>query len=686
MNRKDLDRLCVDTIRFLAVDTIQKADSGHPGLPLDAAPMAYVLWTRFLRHDPNDPTWWDRDRFVLSAGHGSALLYALLHLTGYDLPMEELKRFRQWDSRTPGHPEYGRSAGVDATTGPLGQGLSNALGMAMAEAHLAARYNRPGFDVFDHRTYVLASDGDLMEGVASEASSLAGHYRLGKLVVLYDDNHVTLSGSTPITFTEDVARRYEAYGWHVQRVEDGNDLPEIDAALERATHEATRPSLIMVRTEIGYGSPHKEGTFAAHGSPLGPDEVAATKRNLGWPEDARFFVPDEAAAHLRSAVARGGELHRKWQDLFDEYGREHGDLAREIGRRFQGRLPDGWTEDLPSFDADAKGLATRKSAGAVLQSIASRVVEVVGGSGDLDPSTHTKLAEEGDFESPDREHADVQGAAGGHWGYDGRNVHFGVREHAMAAVVNGMAYHGGFVPFGATFLAFSDYMRPAIRLAALSELRCIFVFTHDSIALGEDGPTHQSVGQLASLRAIPNLLVIRPGDANEVRVAWQVAMEQTSRPVTLVLTRQAVPTLDRARFAPADGLCRGAYVLNPDDAGGRDPEVILMATGSEVSLIVAAAQRLRDSGVRVRLVSMPCWELFEEQDADYRERVLPARVTARVAVEAASPMGWGHYVGSRGAVIAVNRFGASAPGEVVMREYGFTPEHVVRRAREVMDS
>jgi len=686
MNRKDLDRLCVDTIRFLAVDTIQKADSGHPGLPLDAAPMAYVLWTRFLRHDPNDPTWWDRDRFVLSAGHGSALLYALLHLTGYDLPMEELKRFRQWDSRTPGHPEYGRSAGVDATTGPLGQGLSNALGMAMAEAHLAARYNRPGFDVFDHRTYVLASDGDLMEGVASEASSLAGHYRLGKLVVLYDDNHVTLSGSTPITFTEDVARRYEAYGWHVQRVEDGNDLPEIDAALERATHEATRPSLIMVRTEIGYGSPHKEGTFAAHGSPLGPDEVAATKRNLGWPEDARFFVPDEAAAHLRSAVARGGELHRKWQDLFDEYGREHGDLAREIGRRFQGRLPDGWTEDLPSFDADAKGLATRKSAGAVLQSIASRVVEVVGGSGDLDPSTHTKLAEEGDFESPDREHADVQGAAGGHWGYDGRNVHFGVREHAMAAVVNGMAYHGGFVPFGATFLAFSDYMRPAIRLAALSELRCIFVFTHDSIALGEDGPTHQSVGQLASLRAIPNLLVIRPGDANEVRVAWRVAMEQTSRPVALVLTRQAVPTLDRARFAPADGLCRGAYVLNPDDAGGRDPEVILMATGSEVSLIVAAAQRLRDSGVRVRLVSMPCWELFEEQDADYRERVLPARVTARVAVEAASPMGWGHYVGSRGAVIAVNRFGASAPGEVVMREYGFTPEHVVRRAREVMDS
>jgi transketolase len=686
MNRKDLDRLCVDTIRFLAVDTIQKADSGHPGLPLDAAPMAYVLWTRFLRHDPNDPTWWDRDRFVLSAGHGSALLYSLLHLTGYDLPMEELKRFRQWDSRTPGHPEYGRSAGVDATTGPLGQGLSNALGMAMAEAHLAARYNRPGFNVFDHRTYVLASDGDMMEGVASEASSLAGHYRLGKLVVLYDDNHVTLSGSTPITFTEDVARRYEAYGWHVQRVEDGNDLPEIDAALERATHEATRPSLIMVRTVIGYGSPHKEGTFAAHGSPLGPDEVAATKRNLGWPEDARFFVPDEAAAHLGSAVERGRELHRKWRDLFDGYAREHGDLAREIGRRFQGRLPDGWAEDLPSFDADAKGLATRKSAGLVLRSIASRVVEVVGGSGDLDPSTHTKLEEEGDFESPDREHADVQGVAGGHWGYDGRNVHFGVREHAMGAAVNGMAYHGGFVPFGATFLAFCDYMRPAIRLAALSELRCIFVFTHDSIALGEDGPTHQSVGQLASLRAIPNLLVIRPGDANEVRVAWQVAMEQTSRPVALVLTRQAVPTLDRARFAPADGLCRGAYVLNPDDAGGQDPDVILMATGSEVPLIVAAADELRDSGVRARLVSMPCWELFEEQDADYREHVLPARVSARVAVEAASPLGWGRYVGSHGTVVAVDRFGASAPGEVVMREYGFTPEHVARRAREVMDS
>jgi transketolase len=686
MSREDLDRLCVDTIRFLAVDTIQKADSGHPGLPLDAAPMAYVLWTRFLRHDPNDPTWWDRDRFVLSAGHGSALLYALLHLTGYDLPMEELKRFRQWDSRTPGHPEYGRSAGVDATTGPLGQGLSNALGMAMAEAHLAARYNRPGFDVFDHRTYVLASDGDMMEGVASEASSLAGHYRLGKLVVLYDDNHVTLSGSTPITFTEDVARRYEAYGWHVQRVEDGNDLPEIDAALERANHEVNRPSLIMVRTEIGYGSPHKEGTFAAHGSPLGPDEVAATKRNLGWPEDARFFVPDEAAAHLGGAVERGRELHQKWRDLFDHYAREHGELARELARRFQGRLPDGWTDDLPMFDADPEGLATRKSAGAVLQSIASRVVELVGGSGDLDPSTHTKLEGEGDFESPEREHAHVQGVAGGHWGYDGRNVHFGVREHAMAAAVNGMAYHGGFVPFGATFLAFSDYMRPAIRLAALSQLRCVFVFTHDSIALGEDGPTHQSVGQLASLRAIPNLLVIRPGDANEVRVAWQVAVEQRSRPAALVLTRQAVPTLDRARLAPAEDLRRGAYVLNPDDAGGRDPEIILMATGSEVPLIVAAAERLRDGGARVRLVSMPCWELFEEQDADYREQVLPARVTARLAVEAASPLGWGHYVGPRGAVIAVGRFGASAPGEVVMREYGFTPEHVARRAREVMDS
>jgi len=685
MSYGPLDRLCVDTIRFLAVDAVERAESGHPGLPLDAAPMAYVLWDRYLRHDPGDPAWWDRDRFVLSAGHGSALLYALLHLTGYDLPLEELERFRQWGSRTPGHPESELTAGVEATTGPLGQGLANAVGMAIAEAHLAARYNRPGHDVFDHRTWVIASDGDLMEGVTSEAGSLAGHLRLGKLVVLYDDNQVTLSGTTSVTFSEDVLKRYEAYGWHVQRVEDGNDLPALDRALREAVDERGRPSLVAVRTVLGYGAPHKQGTFQAHGSPLGEDETRATKHALGWPEDARFRVPPDVAEHMRGAVERGRAMNEAWRARLAAYGREHPKRLHELERRFTGTLPDGWADDLPVFEPDDDGLSTRKAGEPVLRRIAELVPEVMGGSGDLDPSTHTMLAGLGDFEPPELAHDRAQGAAGGPWGYDGRNIHFGVREHAMGAAVNGMAYHGGFIPFGATFLAFSDYMRPAIRLAALAGLRSIFVFTHDSVALGEDGPTHQPIGQLASLRAIPDLLVIRPADANETRWAWQVAVEQRHRPTCLVFARQSVPTLDRNRYAPAEGLRRGGYVLDAEKGDG-DPDVILLGTGSEVSLALAAAEILRSEGVRPRVVSMPCRRLFEEQEPGYRERVLPAGVTARVVVEAASPLGWDRYAGPRGAVIALDRFGASAPGDRVLRELGFTPENVARRAREVLSS
>jgi transketolase len=680
------DRLCIDTIRFLAVDAVEQARSGHPGLPLGAAPMAYVLWSRFLKHDPAQPGWWDRDRFVLSAGHGSALLYALLHAFGYALPMDELRRFRQWGSRTPGHPESHLTPGVEASTGPLGQGLGNAVGMAIGEAHLGARYNRPGHEIFHHHTFVIASDGDIMEGVGAEASSLAGHLGLGRLIVLYDNNHVTLSGTTSIAFSEDVTARYTGYGWHVQHVSDGNDVAAIDRAVRAAQDEAARPSLIVVDTVIGYGAPGKQGTFEVHGSPLGADETTRAKRNLGWPPDAKFLVPPEAAAQFRAAAARGSASAAAWRDRFAAYDKQYPDLGGEVRRRFGGALPDRWSADLPSFPPDAKGLATRKASEAVMQAIARAVPELVGGSADLDPSTFTWLKQAGDFEPPATAAAAsaAQGTAGGEWSYAGRNIHFGIREHAMGAAVNGLAYHGGFIPFGATFLVFSDYMRPPIRLAALSHLRSIFVFTHDSIGLGEDGPTHQPVEQLAALRAIPRLLVIRPADANETRVAWEIAMQAADRPVALALTRQAVPTLDRARFADAAGVRRGAYVLDRD--GAPAPDVILMATGSEVSVIVAAAERLRGEGIRVRLVSMPCWRLFEEQSAAYQESVLPRAVAARVAVEAGVSLGWHRFVGPAGHIVAADRFGASAPGETVLREYGFTPEHVVEAARAAIAS
>jgi transketolase len=678
VNQEELDKLCVNTLRFLAVDMVQNANSGHPGMPLDAAPMAYVLATRFIRRNPADPGFIDRDRFVLSSGHASALLYAVMHLAGYqEMTLEQLERFRQWQSLTPGHPESHLTRGVEASTGPLGQGIANAVGMAMGEAHLAARYNRPGHEVFDHYTYALAGDGDFMEGVQAEAASLAGHLNLGKLIVLYDSNGVTLSGTTSLAFTEDVGARYRAYGWHVQQVDDGNDLPAITRAIEAAKEARSQPSLIVVKTVMAYGAPDFAGSWRAHGNPLGVSEVKKTKRNLGWPEEPPFYIPAEALAHFRSALERGKTLQEGWNRRFADYAKEFPELAQEITRRFSAQLPSGWDEKLPQFPADAKGMATRKASEAVLQELAKTVPELVGGSGDLDPSTYTWLKQDGDFESPLRPREGVDGTVGGGWGYAGRNIHFGVREHAMGAAVNGLVYHGGFIPFGATFLVFADYMRPPIRLSAIAELRSIWVYTHDSIGVGEDGPTHEPVEQLASLRAIPGMTVLRPGDANETRVAWQVAVENHDGPTVLVLSRQSMPTLDRRVVAPAEELRRGAYVLN---RGESDPELILIGTGSEVSLVVAAEPILRQRGLRVRLVSMPSWELFERQSAEYRESVLPRAVKRRLAVEAARSFGWERWVGSDGDILSVDRFGASAPGGLVMKEYGFSVDHVVARA------
>jgi transketolase len=683
MNQDELDRLCINTLRFLAVDMVQAASSGHPGMPLDAAPMVYLLATRFLRRNPADPGFIDRDRFVLSAGHASALLYAVMYLMGYpEMTLEQLQRFRQWQSLTPGHPESHLTRGVEASTGPLGQGISNAVGMAIGEAHLAARYNRPGHTVFEHFTYVLASDGDFMEGVQAEAASLAGHLNLGKLIVLYDSNRVTLSGATSLTFTEDVAARYRAYDWHVQKVADGNDLQAISGAIEAAKETQGQPSLIVVETVMAYGAPDLAGSWRAHGNPLGAREVARTKQNLGFPEAPPFYVPPEVLACFRAAGECGKALEASWKQRFAAYAGAFPELAQEIERRFRVELPAGWDADLPRWSADAEGMATRKASEAVLQALAKTVPELVGGSGDLDPSTFTWLKGEGDFESPSRPQRGVEGTVGGGWGYAGRNVHFGVREHAMGAIVNGLVYHGGFIPFGATFLVFSDYMRPPVRLSAIARLRSIWVYTHDSIGVGEDGPTHQPVEQLASLRAIPGIVVLRPGDANETRCAWQVAIEKHDAPTVLVLSRQHVPTLDRRVLSPAEELRRGAYVLN---RGERDPELILIGTGSELPLVVAAEPVLRRRGVRVRLVSMPSWELFAQEGAEYRESVLPPAVRARLAVEAGRSFGWERWVGSDGDVLSVDRFGASAPGGLVMKEYGFSVDHVVARALALLE-
>ena len=677
-----LDQQCIDTLRFLSVDMVQKADSGHPGLPLDAAPMAYVLWTRFLKHHPANPLWADRDRFVLSAGHGSALLYSLLNVTGYGLTIDDLKQFRQWGSRTPGHPERGHTAGVEVTTGPLGQGLANAVGMAIAEAQLAGTYNKDGHAVIDHRTWAIVSDGDLMEGVASEAASLAGHLKLGKLVCLYDDNEVSLSAGTAITFSEDRAKRFEAYGWQAIHVADGNDVDELDRALKAAVADTTRPTLILVRTHLGYGSP-KQDSFKAHGSPLGDKDVAATKAKLGWPAEPAFYVPDAANRKFLEAQANGEKAEGEWNQRIAAYAHAFPDLAKELQARLRGELPAGWDADMPTFPADEKGLSTRVAGKQILAAIGRKLPSLFGGSADLDPSTFTNLVGLGDFNpAPATDAKPIEGADTGGASWAGRNLHFGVREHAMGAIVNGLAAHGGFIPYGSTFLIFSDYMRPAIRLAALQKLHALHIFTHDSIALGEDGPTHQPIEQLVSLRAIPGLTVIRPADANETVAAWKVAVTMKDRPVLLVLTRQDVPTLDRAKHPAADGLAKGAYVIAGADIA--TPDLILIASGSEVSLITAAAQTLGQAGVSVRCVSMPSWDLFDAQQQAYRDSVLPPAATKRLAVEAGATLGWERYVGQAGDVVGIDHFGASAPAKVLLQEFGFSADNVVARARKLL--
>jgi transketolase len=667
---QSLQELAINTIRFLSADGVQQAKSGHPGLPMGAAPLAFTIWTRHLRHNPANPGWPNRDRFILSGGHGSMLLYSLLHLSGYDLSLEELKNFRQWGSRTPGHPEYGLTPGVETTTGPLGQGFSNGVGMAMAEAHLAKLFNRPNHTVIDHFVYAIVTDGDLMEGVTSEAASLAGHLRLGKLIYLYDDNNISIEGSTELAFTEDRAKRFEAYGWHVQRVQDGLDVEAIDQAIQAARLDP-RPSLILVPTVIGYGLPTRAGTAKAHGEPPGDAELDGAKEALGWPKEPRFYIPDDALGFFRQALGRGEQWEWAWESALQSYAADYPELAAELKRRLADELPAGWDAALPEFPADEKGMASRAASGKVLNALAERVPDLMGGSADLAPSTNTWLANSPAF----------AGAAHGDC-YEGRNVHFGVREHGMGAIVNGMAYHGGVIPFGSTFMVFSDYMRPAVRLSALSHLGSIWVFTHDSIGVGEDGPTHQPVEQLAALRAIPNLVTLRPADANETREAWRVAVENRRRPTALVLTRQNLPTLDRAAYAPADGLRRGAYVLT--DLGHGPLKLILMASGSEVGLIVAAGRLLALQGIGVRLVSFPSWELFSEQEQTYREAVLPPAATLRLAVEAGVSQGWHRWVGTHGRVLALDRYGASAPAKAVFENLGFSVEHIVEISKELL--
>ncbi|HZT58636.1 MAG TPA: transketolase [Pyrinomonadaceae bacterium] len=668
---QELDRLCINTIRALSLDAVQKAESGHPGLPLGAAPMAYVLWTRFLRYSPNNPKWPGRDRFLLSAGHGSMLLYSLLYLTGYDLPLEELKNFRQWGSKTPGHPENTLTPGVEITTGPLGQGFANGVGMAMGAAHLAARFNQPGFKLIDNHIYAIVSDGDLMEGVASEAASLAGHLKLGKLIYFYDDNHVTIEGYTSLAFSEDVPKRFQAYGWHTSTVEDGNDLDAIENAIREAQADE-RPSLISVKTIIGFGMP-TEGTRKAHSDAPGEDAVRETKRTLGWPEDKEFFVPDEALAHFRKAIERGEQLERDWEARVAEYESRFAELGRAWRETMSGDLPGGWESHLPSFE-NAQPMATRQASGEVINALAPNLLTLVGGSADLGPSNNTDIKQGGDFEADK---------------YAGRILHFGIREHAMGAALTGMSLNGGLIPYGGTFMCFSDYMKPAIRLAALSHVQVVYVFTHDSIGLGEDGPTHQPVEQLAGLRAIPNLYVIRPADPHEVREAWRLAILRRHAPTALVLTRQKVPVLDRSKYASAEGARRGAYVIA--EATGADgntatPQVILLSTGSEVSLCLEAREQLQKEGTPTRVVSMPCWELFDEQDEQYRASVIPRDIPARLAVEAAASLGWSRYTGDRGDCLCLDRFGASAPGATALKELGFTVENVVARARALLKS
>jgi transketolase len=662
-----LDDLCINTIRMLSAECVEKANSGHPGMPMGAAAMAYVLWTKFLKHNPHHPAWFNRDRFVLSAGHGSMLLYSLLHLTGYDLPLSELLNFRQWGSKTPGHPEYGLTPGVETTTGPLGQGFANGVGMAMAERFLAATFNRPGYEIVDHFTYAIVSDGDLMEGISHEAASLAGHLALGKLIYLYDDNHISIEGSTDLAFTEKRTARFEAYGWHVQQVEEGNDLEAIEEAIVSAQKETLKPSFIAVRTHIGYGSPNKQDTASAHGEPLGKEELKLTKQKLGWPQEPAFFIPDEALQVFRAALGQGKAAEARWISLFDGYRNAYPDQARELERWMKGDLPEGWEENIPVFPADPKGSATRAASGSVLNALAKTIKNLVGGSADLAPSTKTLIKGEADFQSKR---------------FGQRNFHFGVREHGMGGILNGMALHGGLIPYGGTFLIFSDYMRPAIRLAALMHLKVVYVFTHDSIGLGEDGPTHQPVEQLAALRAIPNLTVLRPCDASETSEAWRLALTHRNGPVALVLTRQGLPVLDRSVFAPAAGLQLGAYVLADSPKG--NPDLLLVASGSEVHIVIQAAVMLAQKGISSRLVSMPSWELFDKQSESYRRQIFPPEIKARIAVEAGRTPYWWRYVGEKGDVVGVDHFGASAPYKILYEKFGLTADVVVEKALKLL--
>ena len=661
---KTNDELCINTLRFLAVDAVQQANSGHPGTPMGAAAPVYVLWDRFLKHHPAEPKWPDRDRFILSAGHASAMLYSLLHLTGYDLPLEEIKRFRQWDSVTPGHPEYGLTPGVEATTGPLGQGFANGVGMAIAERWLAEHYNRPGHEIIDHYIYGLVSDGDLMEGVSAEAASMAGHLKLGKIIYIYDDNDISIEGDTAITFTEDVARRFNAYGWHVIDPVDGLDLEAVAAAIVHAQEEKDRPSLIITKTVIGYGSPHKAGTASAHGEPLGADEVRLSKKRLGWPYAEPFTVPPEAQSHYRLALEKGQQQYLGWQEKLAAYRQAYPKETARLEGELAGDLPQGWQEGLSDlFKGAAKPMATRAASGLIMNAIALKVHALMGGSADLSPSNKTILKDKRDFDT---------GSYGGH------NMHFGVREHAMGTIANGMALHGGVIPYTATFLIFYDYMRPPVRLAALSCIRVVFIYTHDSVALGEDGPTHQPIEQLSGLRAVPNLVTLRPADATETAEAWQVALERRNGPTAMALTRQKLPVFNRQDLAPASGVRRGGYVLWQSDS---QPEVILIATGSEVHIALEAGKLLAKSNISARVVSLPSWELFDDQPLEYRHSVLPPPIKARVSMEAASPMGWERYVGDSGAIIGIDRFGASAPGDIIYRQLGLTAQHMADEAR-----
>jgi transketolase len=661
-----LQEKAINAIRFLSADAVEQANSGHPGLPMGTAAMAYTIWMKHMRFNPVNPDWSNRDRFILSGGHGSAMLYSLLYLTGFDLPLDEIKKFRQWGSLTPGHPEYGWTVGVETTTGPLGQGFANGVGMALAEAHLATVFNKPGYKVIDHYTYAIVTDGDLMEGVASEAASLAGHLKLGKLIYLYDDNRISIDGSTDISFTEDRAARFEAYGWHVQKVADGNDVAAIDTAIQAAKQDE-RPSLIVCRTHIGYGLPTRQDTSAAHGAPPGEEELNGAKEKLGWPIEPRFFIPDDVLAHFRSAVDRGTQQEEEWNATFTAYKAAFPETASQMESQLAGVLPAGWDKELPVFPADPKGAATRQSSGAVINALAGNLPALMGGSADLAPSNNTLIKGSPDFQ---------------HKTPEGRNLRFGVREHAMGAIINGMAYHKGLIPYGATFMVFTDYVRPAMRLAALSHLRTIWIMTHDSIFLGEDGPTHQPVEHLAAMRAIPNLNVIRPADANETAEAWKVAIESEATPTMLALSRQNVPTLNRDVYAPASGLRKGAYVLK--DFGSGTPDIILIASGSEVGLITAAGDALAAEGVNVRLVSFPCWKLFSAQDDAYKESVLPKSVTKRLAVEAGVSLGWERWIGLEGDMISIERFGASAPAKVLAEKFNFTVDDVIARAKALL--